>query len=303
MPEQIETSSELQEHLAEVLAKWPLFRSYSYTGTSCHETNFQRISDNRYGVLPKELKLLCTNDKCRQETWWEALDVDVYFGSDFIKQRAYRCKNCSKANIWYCFIWRVRDIGNIFVKVGQYPELEERVPDALQQTLEPSDLKLYKNALRLRNFNLGIAAVAYMRRVVENRMSEMLEILHEAAIAHNAPHELLARHEEMKEERRFSVRVDYAGELLPTGLRPLGKPNPMAILHELASDGLHAKSDEECVDIFDTCRGTFEFVFGKLRIETEDAKNFVREMAILAERKAKSMSDARKPSEQIEPES
>jgi hypothetical protein len=61
----------------------------------------------------------------------------------------------------------------------------------------------------------------------------------------------------------------------------------MAILHELASDGLHTKSDEACVAIFDACRRTFEYVFGKLRIETEDAKNFVQGMATLAEKKAK----------------
>jgi hypothetical protein len=37
----------------------------------------------------------------------------------------------------------------------------------------------------------------------------------------------------------------------------------------------------------DASRRTFEYVFGKLRIETEDAKNFVTEMAALAEKKNK----------------
>jgi hypothetical protein len=82
-------------------------------------------------------------------------------------------------------------------------------------------------------------------------------------------------------EKRFAVKVDYAGDLLPANLRPAGKPNPMTILHELTSDGLHSKTDEECVDIFDACRQTFEYVFGKMRVETEDAKNFVKGMALL----------------------
>ncbi len=126
-----------------------------------------------------------------------------------------------------------------------------------------------------------------MRRVVENRMNDMLEVLLEAARVHNAPAELLARHQEVMKEKRFAVKVDYAGDLLPANLRPAGKPNPMTILHELTSDGLHSKTDEECVDIFDACRQTFEYVFGKMRVETEDAKNFVKEMAALAERRAK----------------
>jgi hypothetical protein len=144
---------------------------------------------------------------------------------------------------------------------------------------------MYKNALRMRNFNFGIGAVAYMRRVVENRMGAMLEILHEAAVARNSPAALLTHHAEMMKEKRFSVKIDYAGNLLSPSLRPDGKPNPMAVLHELASEGLHGKSDAECVDIFDKCRKTFEYVLGRMRIETESAKTFVKEMADLAQKK------------------
>ncbi len=89
------------------------------------------------------------------------------------------------------------------------------------------------------------------------------------------------------QEKRFALKVDYAGDLLPHNLRPEGKPNPIAILHELASDGLHAKTDEECVEIFDACRQTFEYVFGKMRVEAEDAKEFVKGMARLVEKKPK----------------
>ena len=236
--------------------------------------------------------MFCGHKECGYETLWEISDAKVYFGSEFINRDSYTCRNCGKTTVNYCFIWQERESNNIFIKVGQYPELEERVPDTLKQALDADDLKLYKNALRMRNFNLGVAAVAYMRRVIENRMNDMLEILHEAAITHNAPAELIARHKEMKEEKRFTVKVDYAGDLLPAGLRPSGKPNPMAVLHELASEGLHAKSDEECVDIFDACRRTFEYVFGKLRVETEDAKNFVKEMSALTEKRTKGGSEA-----------
>jgi hypothetical protein len=67
----------------------------------------------------------------------------------------------------------------------------------------------------------------------------------------------------------------------------------MAILHELASDGLHAKSDEECVEIFDKCRITFEYVFSKLRLETEDAKKYVQSLVDLTEERTR-VADAKK---------
>jgi len=117
--------------------------------------------------------------------------------------------------------------------------------------------------------------------------------LREAAAAHNdVTPELQAAFEEAKAEKRFAAKVDFAGKLLPPSLRPPGKPNPMGVLHDLASDGIHARSDEECVQIFDRCRKTFEYVFGRLRIETEHAKTFVSEMAALAETRAKAAADA-----------
>jgi hypothetical protein len=293
MPNQFDSVPALQEQLSEVLTKWPLYRSFVYTGRSCHS---EKIGYNggrsRFGFLPKQIRLFCNAKECGYETLWEISEITVYFGSEYIKRHSYGCRNCGNSTVNYCFIWQEHQSHNIFVKIGQYPELEERVPDTLKNALDGDDLKLYKNALRMRNFNLGVAAVSYMRRVIENRMNDMLEILHETAISHNAPAELIARHQEMKAEKRFSAKVEYAGALLPASLRPSGKPNPMAVLYELASDGLHAKSDEECVDIFDACRRTFEYVFGKLRVETEDAKNFVTGMSVLAEKRANAGSNA-----------
>jgi hypothetical protein len=293
MQDQFESPQQLQGKLEEVLAKWPLYRTFAYTGQACHGTSTSNYGQkHRFALLPKQIRLFCGHQKCGYETLWEIHDPQVYFGSDFINRDSYTCRNCGETTVNYCYIWQERGANNLFIKVGQYPELEERVPDSLKQAFDGEDLKLYRNALRMRNFNLGVAAVAYMRRVIENRMNDMLEILHEAAITHNAPSEIVARHKEMQEEKRFSVKVDYAGALLPAGLRPAGKPNPMAVLHELASDGLHAKTDDECVDIFDACRRTFEYVFGKLRVETEDAKSFVKEMSALTEKKSKGSAEA-----------
>ena len=271
--EQFTTDEELRNKLEVVLQTWPLYRVFRYTG-----------ADN-VTIVPEHLSLFCEN--CKKDTFWE---TDLYRGENNrtgFNRKQFKCRNCGLRYVTYHFYWKKENQSTEFFKVGQYPELEERVSDALESALSAEDLKVYKNALRMRNFNLGIAAVAYMRRVVENRMTDMLEVLHEAAVAHNAPKEVLARHAAMMKEKRFSSRVDYAGDLLPESLRPKGKPNPMAILHELASDALHTKTDEECVDIFDACRNTFEYVFGKMRIETEEAKKFVKGMEKLEEKRTK----------------
>jgi hypothetical protein len=286
---QIETVGELQDEMSQILVNGPLYRRFIYKGTNCHQSF---TSGKRYGSLPKRLRIFCENKHCKQETWWDTDGTIIHFDSSFINKVEYTCRNCGEDRCYYYFIWQEQEQGNIFVKVGQYPELEERVSETLSESLGPADLKLFKNALRMRNFNLGLAAVAYMRRVVENRMNDMLDILREAAAAHNdVTPELQAAFDAIKAEKRFVAKVEFAGKLLPSSLRPPGKPNPMGVLHDLASDGIHAKSDEECVQIFDSCRKTFEYVFGNLRIETEHAKDFVSEMAALAETRAKTATE------------
>ncbi len=285
---QIETGAELQDELSQILVSGPLYRRFVYKGKNCHNSGTQR----RYGALPERLRMFCETQHCKQETWWGADHSNIFFGSAFINTVKYSCRNCGNSDCHYYFIWQEHKDFNIFVKIGQYPELEERVSETLSGSLGSTDQRLFKNALRMRNFNLGLAAVAYMRRVVENRMNDMLDILREAAVAHNdVTPELQAAFDAIKAEKRFAVKIEFAGKLLPSSLRPAGKPNPMAVLHDLASDGIHARSDEECVQIFDRCRKTFEYVFGRLRIETEHAKSFVSEMAALAETRAKAAAD------------
>jgi hypothetical protein len=158
--EQFTRDEELLAKLQVVLQTWPLYRVFRYTG-----------ADN-VTIVPKYLSLFCEN--CKKDTFWE---TDVYSGENNrggFNRKQFKCRNCGHRYFTYYFYWKKEEQSTEFFKVGQYPELEERVSDALKAALSPEDLKVYKNALRMRNFNLGIAAVAYMRRVVENRMSDML---------------------------------------------------------------------------------------------------------------------------------
>lgn len=73
----------------------------------------------------------------------------------------------------------------------------------------------------------------------------------------------------------------------------------MGILHDLASDGLHARPDEECIEIFDACRKTFEYVFGKMRLEMEEARNFVKDITQLEQRRTRPTGLAKAASDKV----
>ena len=152
------------------------------------------------------------------------------------------------------------------------------MPDTLKKVLDKDDLAFYKNAIRMRNYNLGIAAVAYLRRVVENKINDVLDVLAEAAQEHSFATEELRRIKSAKASFRFDDKIDYAAKLLPPHLRPEGKPNPIDVLHDLTSNGLHSKSEEECIDIFDKVRKVFEYVFGNLNVQIEEARAFVKSL-------------------------
>jgi hypothetical protein len=49
-------------------------------------------------------------------------------------------------------------------------------------------------------------------------------------------------------------------------------------MHDLTSDGLHSKSEEECIDIFDRVRKVFEYVFGNLNVQIDEARAFVKSL-------------------------
>jgi hypothetical protein len=272
----------LLEQLETALETWPLYRRLEYHGAEGLET------------LPTNIWLYCANPNCQAVQRWARPPVKpavrVAAPATTIRHRGgfssveYKCANCrpspDQSVVRYYVDWtydKDTKTGS-FMKVGQWPPPDERIPATLEARLDKDDLKLYKNAIRLRNHNLGIGAVAYLRRVVENRINDILDVLAEAAREQAFAAEELKTIEKIKESHRFDDKIDYAAKILPPHLRPAGKPNPIDKLHELTSEGLHSKTEAECVDIFDKVRTVFEYVFGNLQVQAEEARNFVKSL-------------------------
>ena len=171
------------------------------------------------------------------------------------------------------------EVGNV-AKVGQYPELREPVSPELAKKLDEDHLKYYRTAIRLRNFNLGIGALSYIRRVVEDTVNDLLDVVIDEA---RRDGEDVTELERAKAGHNFDAKMEIAKCKLPKRLMP-GGHNPLDKLHDLASSGIHALSDEQCSDKFDQAREVFEFFFEELpRRQAREAKF------------TKSLSDMNKP--------
>jgi hypothetical protein len=272
------TNGQLEQKLKEAFESWPLYRTLHYQGADIDH-------------IPFEISLFCS--RCKHTQTWQR--SSPYGAANRLEPNRsgfnstqYTCRNCGTATIRYHFYWSSDKSGlGQFLKIGQYPSIDENIQTELEGRLDKEDLDFYKKAIRLRNHGLGIGALAYLRRVVENRINDVLDVLAEAAREHDFAAEELKIIEATKTNHRFDDKITYAANLLPSHLRPKGKPNPIDKLHELTSEGLHSKSEDECLEIFDSVKNVFEYVFGKLTVHIDDARQFVKSLEKIAQPKPK----------------
>jgi hypothetical protein len=279
----VNSAKELSEILEKLLSKWPLYRKLVYAGERLHFTKLAGMHGTTpfdYGELPSELTMFC--DSCDKEQRWKSDKTEVYFRDGFHDVQ-YFCKNCSAYSVTYFFKWFPTKEGGVFYKVGQFPPLENffQIEPLLKRCLDDTDLKLFRQALITRNSNFGIGSVSYLRRVVEHALNRLMDLIAETVTSSGVD---LSELPVMK-SRRAEDRIAYASKILPDNLKQ-GGHNPLDLLYGLFSEGLHGKTDEECVDVLDEALFVFEYLFRNLGRATEEAKQYRDKLGSLARRAA-----------------
>ena len=268
------TYEELRDQIASVLEEWPLYRRFSYVGENVGLVE----------TLPGTISRFC--EKCEKELTW-SIESKPINARSFHQKVSYQCRNCKANMVWFFYSWYCDTLKSqgFFTKLGQHPAIEERINPVLQKQLQGEDLDFYQKSLRCRNFNYGLAAVAYLRRVVENKMNALLDLIAEVVRESGVESKGLSEIESIKSSRRFDDKVTYAAKILPEYLRPGGQ-KPIDALHDIASEGIHGKSDSECIDIFDNSRLVFEYLFKQLEVSKEEAEAFVSSLNEIRQRKS-----------------
>jgi hypothetical protein len=278
-------TEELVKKIAELLVTGSLYKRYSYDSNQAHIVDQGSRQNTRFAILPKQFKLYCDHDNCGQDTIWETTHPAIYFlAQDFFHHAIYTCRNCGRKVIHYWFFWA--DDGQnraTFIKVGQYPPLSIEPSKELAAALGPEDTALYKKALINGNYSFGIGALAYFRRVIENKVNMLLDMIAEAAKLANFEPEELERIEEIKTSHHLDAKIEYASKILPPNLRP-GGHNPLNKLYGVASTGIHGKSNAECLDDFQAARFEFQYLFKNLVVSNEEAKEYLKRVSTSAKK-------------------
>ncbi len=157
-------------------------------------------------------------------------------------------------------------------KTGQYPSWSIRPPKEIQRALDEENVELYRKGLACMSQSYGIGALGYFRRVVENAVGDLLDLVEESAKADGDDDSVRAITEARK-QKNAEQKLKLASEAVPPSLRP-GRVNPLATLYGDFSRGIHGLSDEQCLEIATDLRETLEYVFGNLRDRLEQAKAY-----------------------------
>ena len=123
----------------------------------------------------------------------------------------------------------------------------------------------------------------YYRRIVEEIIDDLLDSIQDLFNEQERGDYEVA----LKETKKTIVtkeKIALVKDLLPASLRPNGI-NPLNILHDILSEGIHTKTDEECLEIASTIRETLVYLVNQVIQAKESSKLFTDSMRKLLAKK------------------
>lgn len=215
---------------------------------------------------------------------------EYYDGSRFsddstagqIRQAIYRCSACKSYK--YYFLLKFSSDNTWVEKSGQSPAWKIKTEKDLSALLGNHE-SLYVKGLICESQSYGIGAFAYYRRIVEEIIDKLLSEVEEL-IDDGEKEKYQEALKKTQETRVTSEKIELVQDLLPAVLRPNGM-NPLALLHRVLSEGLHASTDEKCLELAAEAKEIIVFLSSRVASASKDAREFTLRMQSLLQKKDK----------------
>lgn len=213
-------------------------------------------SGNLYLHTP-DISLQCTSEVCSGKQRFKA--TESHYVSEHPWQKefvVYVCRNCGKTyRIYAVAIIAVYEQRIALIqKFGEIPPFGPDTPPRLISLIGP-DRDLFLKGRRCEIRGLGIGAFSYYRRIVENQKARIVREMARVAATLGASETDIALFDEVAKlfdealtETQFTTAVEKIKPAMPFALLIRGH-NPLLLLHSALSDGLHDRSDEECLEL------------------------------------------------------
>jgi hypothetical protein len=251
-----ETQQEPKEQVPANVLTWREFlESYPLNNgqlvVDYYRDNPQKNTSYPYVRLAPVLRLYCPKcegirnfvGKWDEHTEFQVLDQAV---NEFL---VYNCKDCGEARKTFCIrsaATKTKGVGYA-IKIGEFPEAHVELPRSLKSLLG-ADYPIFLKGLTCEKQGLGIGAFTYYRRVVESQKSQLIAEILRVAEKLDAPEGVRAVLAQAAKEKQFSRAVDTVKDAIPQALL-VDSHNPLKLLHDALSIGVHAETDENCLRI------------------------------------------------------
>ena len=265
----------LQERLRKFLEDDPLYRRLEIPG-----------GISGYDKWPERVTIWCPIDKGPNPFRRQSGD---YTGWPLVltgfKLLEFTCGECDQFGAHYFVLGSDEgeddDAVGYVQKIGQYPPFDISVPKNMHSFLGESE-PLYKNGLINLSVGFGIGALAYMRRIVEDKVRDILLLLADIQEAEGAAAGDVKETRDLAEGRQVDPILKRAAELLPGSLRPGGE-NPLDRIYDSASSGIHAGTEDEAVSKAMAIKVALEYVVPRLQQQIEGKQAYLDAMGKLDE--------------------
>ncbi|WP_155894109.1 hypothetical protein [Cystobacter fuscus] len=250
------------------------------------------IADHEmFRVLPRRIHMDCTTCAEAGQTTWA---FQVTPRSSRLDMHGYKCMSCDSN--WVTFMLSVAAVESKLVatkmldgavvrkeysvssytieKVGQYPPWEIQIPPLLGRAFGKEGRSLFiKGASSLRA-GRGIGAVAYFRRIIEDHIDRIIDMVYESAVAAGdaAAVEQLAN---AKKNLFATDRLKIAAQHTPSHLKP-GNHNPLDVMYGAFSEGLHKLSDKESAAVAKNLSESIVYFFEMWQQNKERAAQYAQ---------------------------
>jgi hypothetical protein len=201
-----------------------------------------------YAVFVPELNLYCSSKKCGGLYWFKPSERVIPVAVKDAQNRflEYTCKSCETTRKLYAVWLKVGDQRELLAyKFGEKPDYGPSLPSKVLRLVQ-SDADLFKKGWKAEKLGFGICAFTYYRRIVENHKTELFDKIIEIAEDEHLVADKIVALRHARDHTQFSQSMDAIKEAIPESLKMLGH-NPLLLLHDAFSKGVHELSDEQCL--------------------------------------------------------
>jgi hypothetical protein len=203
-----------------------------------------------------QLVLHCTSEMCNGPRAHRRIGDPQYLQDGKAKNLfvTYICSNCRTRHKIFSLSVTLADddTSGVAYKFGEQPPFGPVTPTRLL-TLLGDQRETFLKGRRCENQGLGIGAFSYYRRVVEHQKGRILDEVIKVSNKIGASGEVIALLTQAKKETQFSKSISLVKDALPQALL-IGGHNPLTLLHNALSSGLHEDTDEGCLALAQAVR-------------------------------------------------